>query len=112
MTKQEFLERYAAGQRDFKGICMMTENLSGYDLSDCDFTNGDFWCAMLIGTKLTNCIFANSDLVSADFTDADISGADFSNAQMRWTLLKNAKVGDKDANFETADLEHSDFAKI
>jgi len=67
MKAKQIINRYAAGERDFRG-----ENL---------------------GENLRWQNFKGADLSGADFSNADIRGANFSNANLRGVKFNNTKAG-------------------
>jgi uncharacterized protein YjbI with pentapeptide repeats len=59
MTSKELLERYAAGERDFSGITLVSGNLIRADLR---------------GINLSNANLSNTSFIQAILYDADLSG--------------------------------------
>ena len=60
MKAEELLEKYAAGQRDFKGAQLSGIDLKGADLSEINLQN-----ANLSGSELSEAIFTKANLGSA-----------------------------------------------
>jgi len=70
MRAAEVLRRYAAGERDFRGVNLRGQNFRNKDLSEADFSG--------------------ADIRSADFTGATLCGANFSGAKaglQRWWAI-------------------------
>lgn len=87
-------------------------NLSGYDLSDGDFTGANFKGAYLCGTNFAGARLNRSDfqlavLENADFYGAEAGGASFSAAFCGSTRFAHANLND--ATFIDADLRAADF---
>ncbi len=87
-------------------------NLSGYDLSDCDFTGanfkGSYLCgANLAGTKLKRADFQLAVLENADFYGAEAAEASFSAAYCGGARFAHANLND--AAFIDSDLRAADF---
>jgi uncharacterized protein YjbI with pentapeptide repeats len=59
MTSKDLLERYAAGERDFSGITLMSGNLIRADLRE---------------INLSNAKLSNTSFIQAILYDANLSG--------------------------------------
>lgn len=68
MTRDELIQAYVAGVRDFRGADLRGVNLSRADLADGDFTG-------------------------ADFTDVNFKGANLKDAKLSCARLERAQVG-------------------
>jgi hypothetical protein len=93
MTKEELLERYIEGVRNFRGA-----DLHCFDLHGTDFHGTDFHGADLSG----------ADLRYADFSGADLSGVDLRGADMCDANLRDADL--RDADLRDADLRGADLS--
>ena len=81
MTANELLERYKAGQRDFRGLNLMGIDLShsvlcGANFSFCNLRNAWMKQANLRGANLRNTTISRGVLAYADLSGADLSHAD------------------------------------
>jgi uncharacterized protein YjbI with pentapeptide repeats len=70
MDKQELIDLYAAGARDFSGIHLDGVNLRGIDLSRADLSKANLSRADLSGATLYRV-----DLYEADLSGANLRGA-------------------------------------
>ena len=101
-SAKELLERYASGERDFRGANFSGANLIdailiGADLSGADFTGANFGGAILIGADLSYANLRDAILIGADLVNANLSRANLVNANLsRANLI--------DANLSSADL--------
>lgn len=77
MTPKELLEKYAAGERDFRGVDLGDEILSWLNLRGAD----------LRGANLSGANLNWSDLTGADLRWANLTGAD-----LNWTNLNQADL--------------------
>jgi len=87
LSVEEFLEKLASGQRDFKG-CVFKGDFSGLDMSGLCLREADF-----IGATLKNVSFVGSDMSGANLSSADLEGSNFTganleNAKKTWTILE------------------------
>lgn len=87
-------------------------NLSGYDLSDGDFTGANFKGTYLCGANFAGAKLGRSDfqlavLENADFYGADAQGASFSAAYCGGSRFAHANLNE--AAFIDADLREADF---
>jgi uncharacterized protein YjbI with pentapeptide repeats len=94
-TPAEILERYAAGERDFRELDITEpagdpRSFRGAVLDDADFTGAfivaDFTGASLVRAKLRanvkTCCFDEADLRDADFTGARLESTSWRGARM------------------------------
>ncbi len=118
----EFLRRYADGERDFFRIKLTKADLSRVnwddpqsvgqtipganfsegDLSGTDFRVNDMRACAFSGSKLVGCRFDGANLTGAFFRDADLSNASFIGAKLLSADLSEANV--TGADFTGADL--------
>jgi hypothetical protein len=82
MTAEELLERYAAGERDFRGITLYEANLIRADLRSADFSNADLSGSYLIAANLKNCIFQRTCLEGVDLTSSLLVKADLTKREL------------------------------
>ncbi len=81
MTREELIEAYARGERDFSELALNGIDLSGLDLSEINLSNSNLNGANLVGTN-----FSKANLTKADISGAAASRANFSDAEMGWCL--------------------------
>ena len=91
-TKLEFARHFYLVGADFEQM-----DLSGKDLSGCNFTNSNFRSVKAIGTNFTGCTlikcdFSGAVLRLADFTDADLSGADMTLSYAKAALFLRTRM--------------------
>lgn len=115
MDRENFLQRYADGQRDFTGNDLRGINLSRVDLrmGGNNFSNG----ILFYQTDLTHANFRHADLsrgcfelanlVGADFTGANLGSTDFDGADLTDACLTGADV--TGANFGSANMTRIDL---
>jgi uncharacterized protein YjbI with pentapeptide repeats len=70
MERQELIDLYAAGNRDFSGVHLDGVNLRGVDLSRADLSKANLSRADLSGATLYRV-----DLYEADLSEANLRGA-------------------------------------
>ena len=107
MTREELLERYAAGERDFSGV----------DLEGVDLSNTELGCIILRRANLRQTNFRDSDLsgywekphpkIYTDFREANCCEADFSSSTIEVADFSNAIL--TGANFSGAVLYRTWF---
>ena len=110
IVRYRFMKRLDAGDkmadRDYAGIDLSHQNLSGIDLSGCYLEYANLTGANLSGSNLSKAVLAHANLSGAnlkaallsganlgdiDFTGADLSGADLSNTRLSKSRLVDAK---------------------
>ena len=96
----------------------------GSNISNCNYTNGDFSGQDLSSSRMVGTIFRNADLVETDlsssnakdanFRGADLCGADLSSSQLRNADFRgfNPAMGGRVTNLTNADLHSSGCAGI
>jgi len=87
VSVEEFLEKLALGQWDFREY-IFKGDFFGLDLSGLDLQKADF-----IGATLKNVRFVGSNMDSVNLSSADLEGADFAgtnlnNVKKTWTILE------------------------
>lgn len=135
--RDELLEAFALGERDFhnmdlhgielsgqdlSGINLSGSILSGSDFSDTRLTGADLSKAILDGACMARAIMDRADISWARFKNADMVGANLEHVTARaanfaGTLLLRARLNDADflgacftgANFMASNLESSVF---
>ncbi len=78
------------------------KNLNGLDLSQRDFSQGDFTGSFFVRANLAQGVFKSAIFFACDMRDADLKEADFSRADLRGAYVAGADM--TDANLEGADL--------
>jgi uncharacterized protein YjbI with pentapeptide repeats len=101
ISKDTFLQRYAAGERDFRGI-ELPENT---DLSHANLEGAIFDESWL---GIVN--FQGADLRNVSLMNCHLKSSDFRNADMRGAILKGSSV--EAAQFYGAKLEDASFVGI
>lgn len=86
-----------------------TNNLSGVDLSNIDFSYCYLDYLNLSFCNLTNCNFAKASLFNSNLNSADISNANFKNCKLISTNMANTKLRKND--FKGALVHFVDFSK-
>jgi hypothetical protein len=115
---QDFLARYAAGERAFAKINLSETDLSGVNLTLADLHEADFIWANLSGaglyhvnlsgaklrhTNLSGAKLRSANLQGTDFLNANLSGADLSWSNLHGANLTGANL--TDANLQNAIIE-------
>ena len=92
MTRDELLTRYAAGERDFRGVDLGEVDLAFVILAGANLAGANlFWAEMtganLAGANLTRANLAGANLTRANFTGANLYHTTLTGAQMYLTIL-------------------------
>ena len=74
MTSEELLQRYAAGERDFRGADLSRANLTGADLTGANLTGADLAGAYLTEADLTHVHLRGANLHRITLCGATIDG--------------------------------------
>lgn len=94
MTKEEFLQSYESGNRNFKGKDLSGLWLTLSDFSGCDFSNSDLRGTNFAKTVLEDCSFYGANLKGTNFDYSDVDGSVFDKATANWkTSFKNMYLG-------------------
>ncbi len=123
MTKEELVDAYVAGRRDFTGVGLQDANLRcvdlrfvalqhadlrDADLRDAILMGADLRGAALRGADLTGAYLSGVDLRDADLRDAILMGADLRDADLTGAWLQGAKL--YGAHLTDADLSGADLS--
>jgi WD40 repeat protein len=84
-------------------------DLTGADLSEGYFFEGNFQGAVLTGAKLRRACLIGADFRGADLSEADLSGAYLGDATLYGANLSNANL--REANLNKADLRQTNLLK-
>ncbi len=121
-SAEELLERYAAGERDFRGIrleaadlrsailphtCLERANLSRAILAHSYLRGADLTDAHLSGANLECAILYQATLERAVFFVANLQGANLAGARLRSAKLERAKL--ERTELTAADLRDADL---
>jgi uncharacterized protein YjbI with pentapeptide repeats len=101
ITRASILARYAAGERNFRGLNLDCEamDFSGTVLVGADFSES-FIVASFRGANLAGSLFERCNVKTCDFSNANLEGASFSNSAIDGAEFAGASlVG---ASFEGA----------
>ena len=107
--EDEYLRRYAAGERDLRQADLVDANLVGVNLSGADLRVADLRRANLRGANLSRANLSEADLGRADLSEADLSRASFRGANLSRATLSKADLGR--ANLSEADLRWADLSE-
>lgn len=102
VNREQLVQRYMAGERDFQGLDLIQANLSGVNLSGVDLSR-----AQLMLANLAEVVLEDSRLLSANLTGADAIGAYFRKSQMIGAILIGTDLSEADlveANLVGANL--------
>ena len=103
----QLLRRYAAGERDFSGICLIGCNLQGANLEGINLSRANLMLAdlsgcLLTGAKLTGANLIGAELVKANLREANLGGANLIGANLSQANLNGSQL--MGANLSTATL--------
>lgn len=91
MNKNELLQHYAKGNRNFHHADLSEANLSGADLRGADLSEADLYGADLSGADLSEANLYGANLYEANLYGANLRGANLSEADLRGADLSGAK---------------------
>lgn len=83
----------------FKGVSFVKANLSGADMTACNFYNANFSGANLTGIKANCCNFDNVDMSGANLHAANLAGAKLAYANLCDSNLTYANLSFSDLRF-------------
>ena len=83
----------------FKGVSFVKADLSGADMTACNFHNANFSGANLAGIKATCCNFDNVDMSGANLHEANLAGAKLAYANLCDSNLTYANLSFSDLRF-------------
>lgn len=142
MRREELLNRYSAGERDFSGKVFSRINLEGANLSRANFRGAKFYrcelsrvnfsgadmerveiqcqqmekanlsCANLSHANLSSSNLSNANLTHANLSYADLLRTDFSNADLRNAILKDAFLSANNSSYGQAKLSHANLSSL
>ena len=90
MDTQELIDRYQAGDRDFRWSDLTRADLSEMDLREINLSGSDMTWAKLNGAKLRQANLEMVDMSMVDLRGADLTGADMRGVYLRWARLDGA----------------------
>ncbi|APB35202.1 pentapeptide repeat-containing protein [Gloeomargarita lithophora Alchichica-D10] len=102
LDRDQLIQRYMAGERDFQGLDLIQANLSGVNLSGADLSR-----AQLMLANLGEVVLEDSRLMGANLTGADAMGGYFRHSQMIGAILIGTDLSEADlmgANLVGANL--------
>lgn len=112
LSAEELIERYAAGERDFRGIDLNNQVLEGVNLTGANLRRAKLHGIQLKGANLTGIKLRKADLRQVDLTGANLCGADLSGASLHQVNLQDANlrgVDLSDANLSETSLSGADL---
>lgn len=108
MNRDELLNQYANGKRDFSFQDLSRIKLRDKDLSGAIFVGANLSYSSFKSGNLSDTNFSNANLQNASLCDANLENANFSNADLRNIDISAERHG-KNANFTNANFEGTDF---
>jgi uncharacterized protein YjbI with pentapeptide repeats len=114
-NSQVLLQRYAAGERDFRNVNLKGENLnranlSGIDLSGADLSGANLYSANLELAELASINLQGSNLQEARLFKANLQQANLSNANLKSSYLVAANL--QKANLQKANLQRAILPRL
>lgn len=118
MKKNELLERYSAGERNFINVYLREVNLKKAHLAQINLSSSYLSGANLEGINLEGADLRNIDLSGVNLSRANLQGANLQSANLRsadlsYTNLTQANLRNADlseAYFKRADLKQANLA--
>jgi uncharacterized protein YjbI with pentapeptide repeats len=123
-NKNEFIQNYQGGIRDFQHTILTAVNLTGTNLeeinldesnlieinwSNCSLNRASFKKAYLGLSNFQNCCLKSANLQEANLQEANLSQADLAGADLQGANLQQANL--KGANFTGAKLDQACFTQ-
>ncbi|MBW4648213.1 MAG: pentapeptide repeat-containing protein [Kastovskya adunca ATA6-11-RM4] len=109
MNVTEILKKYAQGVRDFSGVNLTEENLSGVNLSGANLIRANLSVANLSGAHLSEANLTDAKLNVARLSGANLSKAKLVRANLNVANLIRADLGE--ANLENASLIRAELIR-
>jgi len=109
MNRDELLNRYKAGERDFHEANLRRADLSEATLHEANLGGADLYRATLHGADLHGATLHGADLSWADLREADLRRADLAGAYLRWADLREANL--RCADLRWADMREADLSR-
>ena len=97
MSSEQLLNLYALEERDFRGVNLSQQILSGVDLKGADLSEA----------KLEHAVLERADLTRANLRRADLRNVHLKGADLSWANLREANL--QGANMRGADLTGADL---
>jgi hypothetical protein len=94
MDISELLARYAAGERDFRGVNLGCAKLFCANLSGVNLSSADLRSAALMYVDLSGANLSGADLKYAHLSASNLSGSNLSNADLTYANLVEADFTD------------------
>jgi uncharacterized protein YjbI with pentapeptide repeats len=104
MNREEFLEQYNKGKRDFRGVDLSGVNLGHITLDDVNLEGATLREVKFRLSTLNNIIFRNADLDGALFLKASINDCDFRGANLRRSNIHNTSIVKVNRDLSIVDL--------
>lgn len=90
VSRQEIVNAYARGERNFSGISCTESDFHGTNLSGADFSGSDFQFCDFSHCDLSDCDFSSANLDWCSFFRATMKRTNLSNATIRYSVLNSA----------------------
>lgn len=108
--RQDVLQAYAQGQRDFQGWYLVGADFDGVSLPNTSFIGANLSHAYIHNANLQGSDFSKAQVDSAQITDTNLSEATFSSADLSYTKLHTVNL--QNANLESALAEDTAFVRV
>ncbi len=100
MTREELLQRYATGERDFSGVDLSGVNLEEVCLEEINLEGANLRGTLFFRSNLIGAIFRSADLERADLSMTVLDETDFRGANL--TSCRTLECSMIRANFQDA----------
>ena len=114
ITIQQFLNRYAAGERRFPGLVIPRADLSNKDLRGISLSHHEVRDILKYPPYLPYANLSGANLEGINLMAVNLKGANLSNANLSKTILRDANLTDvnlRGANLLGADIEGVNFTR-